>query len=99
VEKVFQTYKRGKSHTTPKKDADVLKLRESYVNNHHHINGRVAPSKKDKASDTTTKGAITLNTGALLARWSDGRDFERATYEIWDDSSPDEFSDDEESST
>jgi hypothetical protein len=93
---VFQTYTRGKSHTIPKKDADIEKLRQSYIDSHRCIPGRVAPSKKDKPSDVTTKGVITLSTTALITRWINGRDFERATHEIWDNSSSDGTSDDEE---
>jgi hypothetical protein len=72
------------------KDADVRKLQQSYLDSHQWVPGRVAPSKKDKPSDVTTKGVITLSTTSLISRWVNGRDFERATHEIWDDSSSDD---------
>lgn len=97
----FKTMSRGKKHTVPRKFFDVQTLQNSYhaSNIHKYVAGRKSISKRDSAKDFASNGIVELMTGKILARWTDGRSFERSTDQEWDFSREDGMETDEDPST
>lgn len=85
MEREFGTLVRGKKHTVPSKEKDIAKLRKSYSDSRIHENqpGRCFHSKKDKAANYTSLGALKLTTTGRLEKWREARNFERSQMEDW----------------
>lgn len=86
MEQEFNTLARGKSHGTPKKDADVklLELMYQAANVHDYTPGRkLMGSKRDKVQDVVVKGVVKLQSGPTLKHWHFGRSFPQALDEVW----------------
>jgi hypothetical protein len=85
LEKEFGTLSRGKKHTVPKKDEDVLKLRKTYRASGYkrYEEGRDINSKRDQVGDYSTKGCLKFLRGKILKKWIDLRTYERGTCENW----------------
>ncbi|KIL55562.1 hypothetical protein M378DRAFT_113742 [Amanita muscaria Koide BX008] len=95
VEQDFRTITRGKNHATPKKELDILALQESYRQARVHVYepGRKIRGKRDRAKDITTDGALSMMTGAAIARWVESRSFTRSTGQEWNITSDSDESD------
>ena len=85
VEQEFQTLSRGKKHAVPKKEHDIQVLQQSYrmARVHYHESGRKIKSKRDRAKDLATTGAVMLEQSKALDRWIEGRSFVRSTEQEW----------------
>ncbi|KDQ56803.1 hypothetical protein JAAARDRAFT_132254 [Jaapia argillacea MUCL 33604] len=82
VDNQFETWKRGKKHTVPKKDKDVAELQALISEVHIFEKGRRIASKKDWAKDFVTEGLLKLTTKpTTIERWAARRDFERSKRE------------------
>lgn len=70
VDHVFKADTRGKKHTVPRKDLDVVRLQESYQLSRVHIYepGRKLPSERDRVVDLLTQGCLKLQTTNILQR-------------------------------
>lgn len=87
----MHTLGRGKSHTSPAREEDVVRLTETYhaAKLHQNIPGRSFRTPADKAPDVISLGIHNLHNGGDMDRWWAGRNFERATDELQNSDSDD----------
>ncbi|KAK0479278.1 hypothetical protein IW261DRAFT_1626799, partial [Armillaria novae-zelandiae] len=88
MEHQFGTLTRGKRHTTPKKESDVLEMMTFLEASGYptYKSGRRIKSDRDKVVDYMERGTIKLSRGLILAAWNTNRRFVRSTDEEWSDS-------------
>ncbi|PPR00408.1 hypothetical protein CVT26_009693 [Gymnopilus dilepis] len=88
IEQEFGTLTRGKKHTIPSKELDVMKLQQNYQESGYH---RFEPGRKGTkdtiAADITTEGAIKFMSGHTIKQWKDRRTFSRGKAERWPEAS------------
>lgn len=88
MEHEFGTLTCGSKHGEPKKDADIKLLEGAYekAKLHHYIPGRTAiGTKRDRAGDFISAGAVKLQTTNTIETWSESRHFRRSRQEDYDD--------------
>lgn len=86
VEAQFNHFRRGKSHTDPGKEADIVLLQRSYhaAKAHVYQPGRTLPDEA-RAKDYLHDGSQSAKLQATINRWNTNRLKVRATMEDWDD--------------
>ena len=68
IEQEFNHFRRGKSHTNPTKEGDIVRLREYYAKSkaHVYIPGRTLP-KSSQAEDYLARGSDPIKLKDTLA--------------------------------
>ena len=85
VEGEFGVVSRGKKHTRPSKEPDIVKLAGSYRKSkiYAHKNNRTFP-KGTAPKDFILKGMLALQKNKFFKKWHEKRAFPRSTLEISD---------------
>ncbi|KAJ6601733.1 hypothetical protein DFH09DRAFT_969288 [Mycena vulgaris] len=98
MEEEFGTATRGKKHTVPKKELDILELQKWYRDSpvHKFTPKRTIDNKKDRPKDYLALGQQALLTKDRMQRWKDNRYFPRATTQDWENFSDDSDADEED---
>ena len=84
VEGSLNHFRHGKSHTSPGKEADIVRLQASYNTSkvHTKVPGRKV-DLKHKLKDYVGLGLDTFQLTCAIARWLDNRVSECSDKEIW----------------
>jgi hypothetical protein len=84
VEDDINHFHRGKAHTCPEKEADIVCLQASYQQSKIHVYrpGRKVEAK-DKFADTIGKGSEIGKVNKTLASWLSNRFVVKSTQEDW----------------
>jgi hypothetical protein len=85
VEQRVNHFCRGKSHTSPGKEEDVVQLQASYRDSriHQKIRGRKL-DLKIKSKDYLVRGTQEQVIVQTIGRWSENRVHERSSGEYWE---------------
>ncbi|EMD42307.1 hypothetical protein CERSUDRAFT_42435 [Gelatoporia subvermispora B] len=85
VEDDINHFRRGKSHTSPSKEADVKKLQQSYQKSklHQHLDGRTLGTR-DKCADYIETSLVEGRVTKSMENWWKGRLRKRSTEDSWD---------------
>lgn len=101
MEQEFETYKRGKKHSVPRKTTDVATLQTFYEDLHTLEEGRYITQlttkgkrriSSNRAQNFWARGFEAVSTGGILERWHDNRYFVRSVNEDWLETSSSESS-------
>ncbi|KAI0691820.1 hypothetical protein BC835DRAFT_1509188 [Cytidiella melzeri] len=85
VEHEFNHFRRGKSHTSPEHEGDVVLLQGKYREANAHVRkpGRHLPSD-ERIKDVFLAGCNPNTLEAMMKRWADGRVQDKSTTEDFD---------------
>lgn len=80
IEREFNHFRRGKSHTTPKHEKEVSALQKIYAKDKVHVYtpGRTVEDD-EKAKDVYELGSNPVSLQAMITRWTNSRVKEKAT--------------------
>lgn len=80
LEAELNHFRRGKSHTSPDKEQDIVKLQTAYhlAKAHEYQPGRTI-AEKDKFSDYTAQGTDLTKLSKVISHWLERRISERST--------------------
>ncbi|KAF7326135.1 hypothetical protein MKEN_00465000 [Mycena kentingensis (nom. inval.)] len=92
VDQTFNTLTRGKKHTIPKKENDILKLMERVKGVHGYQRGRKCAAE-DTPKDYFGAGGQKWMSGPTWENWKGKRTFVRSTEENYKDSGKGDISD------
>lgn len=83
IEGEFGILSRGKKHSAPAKEPDIIKLVASYQKNkiYAHNNNRTF-NKGTAAKDVILTGMLALQKNKFFAKWNEKRAFPRSTDEL-----------------
>ncbi|KAJ2921420.1 hypothetical protein H1R20_g15669, partial [Candolleomyces eurysporus] len=85
IEHQFGTLVRGKKHSVPSTEKDIIKLQQSYVNSKiHEMRPGRQQQPSEQATDFNLLGFEQLSVGQFWATWNNDRAFERSLSEDWD---------------
>lgn len=82
----MKTLSRGKKHTSPGKEADVIELVKAYMASKiHNKSEQQKGHKRAKVADFVADGYIKLGENKNVKTWESKRKHYRSTREVWSD--------------